>query len=240
MLRVVLYVWHAAVATLVAQRNASPAYFAACSLPTAFFRARVSPLGSSKSLLVPLWQKEESLFFVFTICCCMLALLHPWRVKLCCHRSCFGLLQPCSLAANHTSLQTSHFSPPKKQQQHIYTPPTTETVHLSRLMRVHYNCCPFHKPASGVTHFLELVYNTVSLKKKYNQTDTQYNYAWFFEEQSCTYLVKNVCKPNRYQLCCQYPWPTIAVNISQWCLVRSQTSAGTHRFFVCLFVYHLE
>ena len=89
----------------------------------------------------------------------------------------FGLLQPCSLAANHASLQTSHFSPPPKKKQHIYTPPTTETVHLSRLMRVHYNCCPFHKPASGVTHFLELVYNTVSLKKKYNQTDTQYNYA---------------------------------------------------------------
>ena len=136
-------------------------------------------------------------------------------------------------------LPTTHpykhpISPPP-QKKHIYTPPTTETVHLSRLMRVHYNCCPFHKPASGVTHFLELVYNTVSLKKKYNQTDTQYNYAWFFEEQSCTYLVKNVCKPNRYQLCCQYPWPTIAVNISQWCLVRSQTSAGIHRLFVCLF-----
>ena len=43
--------------------------------------------------------------------------------------------------------------PPKKNNNNnnIYTPPTTETVHLSRLMRVHYNCCPFHKPASGVT-----------------------------------------------------------------------------------------
>ena len=154
MLHVVLYVWHAAVATMVAQRNAGPAYFAACSLPSASFRARVSPLGSSKSLL-SLSDKRRRAFSLFSlfaaVCwhCCI-----PGGSNYAVTGPVFGLVQQCSHAAKHASLQTSHFSPPppkNNNNNNIYTPPTTETVHLSRLMRVHYNCCPFHKPASGVT-----------------------------------------------------------------------------------------
>lgn len=94
-------------------------------------------------------RRAFSLFSLFAAVCWH---LHPRRVKLCCHQSCFWSATATLSCCQPRILTNIPFLPiPTPLKKNIYTPPTTETVHLSRLMRVHYNHCPFHKPASEVT-----------------------------------------------------------------------------------------